>query len=199
MLRSRPFYGIAGHALWRRYNRTVRYCDKAPLVLSQIFNTDLDLAKKRLSSLEREIESQRAIAEHYLRALKFEPAMLTYEKPGAFYNRFQFPIAFQSQGDRDFMADFLRFRRIEASKPMKGEIEIATAHYGYLGDCPTAERLSRTVLAIPCYHNLKSAEVQDIVRGLNDGRNELTSAGGRPGFSICDEPEEQQEFHARKS
>jgi len=197
MLRSKPLYGVAGHALWRRYNSRIRYSEKAPLVISQIFNTDLDLANKRLPSLEREIECQRANAEYYIRALKCEPAMLSHERSGTFYNRYQFPIAFRSQRDCDRMEKFLHFRQIDASKPMKNISEIAAAHYGYVGDCPIAERLSRTVLVIPCYRILTKRQVQDIVRSLNDGWSELMFSGECPKSYTNDESNEQQELQLR--
>jgi dTDP-4-amino-4,6-dideoxygalactose transaminase len=173
VLRSKPLYGIAGYALWRRYNKKVQYSDRAPLVASQIYKGDLELARKRLPRLDFEIECQRANAEYYIRNLKVSADMLCQERSGAFYNRYQFPLAFPSQRERDFVADFLYRHQIDTSKPMKDVAEVATVHYGYTGNCPVAERLAGSVLLIPCYHRLTEGQIQRIVESVNQGWGQL--------------------------
>ena len=41
MLRRRLLWGVVGHPLWSVYNKTVDYSAKSPIVLSQIYRSDL--------------------------------------------------------------------------------------------------------------------------------------------------------------
>ena len=175
MLRSKPFYGLVGYALWERYNKRVQYSAKSPIVLSQIYRSDLARAIKRLPHIDSMIESQRANADYYSRTLDLDPTMLCHERFGAFYNRYQYPITFPSEDQRDLMAVYLHERGIETSKPVNDVVDVTTAHYNYAGDCPTAERLSKTVLVIPSYHTLKKAEIQRIVDCVNQGWKQVSA------------------------
>jgi perosamine synthetase len=174
-LRSKPFYGLVGHALWSIYNKTVEYSTKTPIVLSQIFKSDLAITLKRLPLLEYAIEGQRAIAEFYTRNLKLDPCMLCSEKPGTFYNRYLYPIIFSSSKDRDLMAAYLHSRQIDTAKPYQDITDVAATHYGYAGDCPAAEETAKRVLVIPSYYSLKNIEVQRIAECLNAGWTEIRS------------------------
>src|SRR5262249_29209112 len=55
-LRSKPLYGLVGYSLWEKYNQKVEYSDKSPISLTQGFRTDLELARRRLASLDSVIE-----------------------------------------------------------------------------------------------------------------------------------------------
>ncbi len=173
-LRSRPFYGLVGYALWETYNKRVQYSAKSPIVLSQIYRSDLTLVTKRLSTIDSIIEIQRANANYYSRTLNLDSTMLCHETSGAFYNRYQYPIIFPSEEQRDLMAVYLHERGIEISKPVNDVVDVATAYYNYSGDCPSAERLSKTVLVIPSYHTLKEKEIQRIVDCVNQGWKEVS-------------------------
>ena len=91
-LRSKPLYGLLGHALWEKYNQRAEYSDKSPISLTQPFKTDLTLAAKRLPNLDLIIQRQRDIAQRYSNSLRLPPGMLCLEESGAFYNRYQYPI-----------------------------------------------------------------------------------------------------------
>src|SRR5262249_26175293 len=81
-LRRKPLYGLVGYALWEKYNQRVEYSDKSPISVTQGFKTDLELAKRRLTSLDSIIERQRRHAQHYTEALKIDRSMLCMEEPG---------------------------------------------------------------------------------------------------------------------
>lgn len=173
-LRSRPLYGLIGHALWESYNKKVEYSGKSPIVHSQIFATDLSLTRERLTRLNSMIEIQRVNADYYFGALSLDRSMLCHEEEGTFYNRYQFPVSFPSQETRDAMAAHLQRHGIETSKPVNDIVEVASAHYNYVGDCPVAESLSKRVLVIPSYYTLKKQRIQSIAQCLNRGWKEIS-------------------------
>jgi perosamine synthetase len=55
-------------------------------------------------------------------------------------------------------------------------VSIAVKNYGYAGDCPVAEQLSKKVLIIPSYYSLKQKDVQHIARCMNAGWAEISKA-----------------------
>lgn len=178
LLRSKPLYGVVGYPLWSFYNKTVDYSAKSPIVLSQMYKSDLAITINRLAILDSAIEQQRANAAFYSRTLKFDAGMLCAEKPGAFYNRYLYPIAFPSSKHRDLMAAYLHSQQIDIAKPYEDIVKVATTHYGYAGDCPVAEQISKRLLIIPSYYSLKKGDVQRIAQFLNEGWAEITSHDG---------------------
>lgn len=173
MLRSRPLYGLVGYPLWAVYNRQVDFAAKSPIVVSQIYATDLATVKHRLNRVDWEIERQRAIADFYSHNLKFNLNMLCSQKPGAFYNRYLYPILFPSAEQRDSMASYLRKRKIDTAQPYKDVIDGARQHYGYKGDCPVTEEVARGILVIPSYHRLKEGDVDRIAQCVNEGWQQI--------------------------
>ena len=175
MLRNKPLYGIVGYPLWAIYNKTVDYSKQSPLVLSQIYKSDLSITIERFALLDAAIERQRANADFFARTLKLDSGMLCSEKPGTFYNRYMYPITFPSPEHRDAIVTYLRSRGVDTSKPYKDIAEIAATYYGYAGDCPVAEQIAKRVLVIPSYYALKERDVQHIAQYLNAGWAEADS------------------------
>lgn len=175
MLRRRPLWGMVGYRLWSIYNGTVVFAAKTPIVASQIYKSDLAIALKRLSKLDSAIQKQRANADYYSRILELDPDMLCSEKPGTFYNRYLYPIVFPSMKDRDALADYLFNKKIGAIKPYQDIVEVAAEYYGYQGDCPVTERISKRLLVIPSNYSLREKEVQRIAQCVNAGWTEITS------------------------
>jgi perosamine synthetase len=174
-LRSKPFWGIAGQRIWSIYNKTREFSAKSPIVTSQIFASDLAIALERLSTLGSVIRQQRANADYCKDAIALVEARSCSERPGMFYNRYLYPIIFSSAYARDFAAAYLHRNAITTMQPYGDITQVAAAHYGYTGGCPTAEQIARTVLVIPSYHKLKSLEMRRIVQCLNKGWDELTT------------------------
>ena len=109
--------------------------------------------------------------------------MLCFEKPGAFYNRFLYPIIFPSTEHRDFMANYLYPRQIDTSKPYCNIADVAAAHYGYAGDCPTAEQIAKRVLVIPSSYSLRQRDVKHIAQCVNEGWAQIAVNGHRTPLS----------------
>lgn len=172
-LRRKLLWGALGHYMWGRYNKTVKYTEKSPLVLQKPYRSDVLLATHRLGKLDRAIAAQRANAEYYAKNLELDTKMLCVEKPGTFLNRYLYPILFPSRLARDKMANFLFQRRIGTIKPYQDIVETATAYYGYSGGCPIAEDFSKRLLAIPVHHGLSKREVRRIAKCINEGWDEI--------------------------
>ena len=101
--------------------------------------------------------------------------MLCSEQAGAFYNRLQYPITFQFQRQRDFMADFLLQEGVDSVKYLDGVVETAAENFGYQGGCPNSEQLSKQVLVIPNQHGLREKDVKRISDAVNAGWAALTA------------------------
>jgi len=169
ILRSKPFYGTIGYPLWTFVSKTMNLSENPSVALGQIYSADLATIMNRFSQLDVWIERQRANAVCYSDALRLHPGMLCDEKPGAFYNRYLYPITFPSTKQRDDMASYLLKRDIDTMKYLDDVLNIAIEHYVYSGDCPVAEALSKKVLIIPNYYSLNKTDVQRIAHCLNEG------------------------------
>jgi dTDP-4-amino-4,6-dideoxygalactose transaminase len=168
MLRRRPLFGAVGSLIWSTYNKRVDYSAKSPIILTQGYATDFAIADDRMMRLELAIAKQREHADFYSSRLELEHGMLLTEKKGAFYNRYLYPILFRSSEQRDRMADYLQNREIGPSKPYKDIAGVASAHYGYAGDCPVAEQVANGVLAIPSNYSLRKSDLEHIARSVNE-------------------------------
>jgi dTDP-4-amino-4,6-dideoxygalactose transaminase len=179
ILRNRPLYGIVGHRLWHFFNKKMKLSENSHVVLSQIYMADFNLIKKRLPLLDSLIERQRANALFFSRTLQLEPDMLCSERPGTYYNRYHYPIIFPSTEHRDLIAAYLLNSQIDSMKYLDDVVDVATNHYGYKGDCPVAERLSKRVLIIPSYYSLRKMEVQRIAHCVNAAWAKITKRARR--------------------
>lgn len=141
-----------------------------------IYAADLELTRHRLSELGALIARQRAIAEEFSSNLKLERGMTCPEPAGAFYNRLQYPVTFESQKQRDFMADFLLQQGVDSTKYLDDVVATAIEVFGYRGDCPNSERLSKQVLVIPNQSSLRAQDVKRVISAVNAGWAELAGA-----------------------
>ena len=74
------------------------------------------------------------------------------------------------------MADYLFDHGIDTAKYLDDIADEARLHYGYSGDCPNAELLSKTVLLVPIYYTLRARDIEHIARSINEG-SELIRPG----------------------
>jgi perosamine synthetase len=159
-LRSKPLWGMIGARLWDAHNRKSDRTSPARLLTGQAYETDRNLAARRLPLLACYVERQRTNAGYYSRNLVVAPDMLCPETPGAFFNRLQFPLLIPTQSQCERLAARLREDQISTSRPYRNIVAVAAEHYHYTGDCPNAERIASRVLVIPCHHALKPADLE---------------------------------------
>jgi dTDP-4-amino-4,6-dideoxygalactose transaminase len=165
---------MVGERLWRTYGKRVGFLDQSPVVLGRIYRTDLATTIRRLGNVESSIEKQRANADYYARALRVPPEVICREMPGAYYNRFQFPLTFPDSEQRDYLSAYLHRRLIDTARPLNDIVEAARRYYNYAGDCPVAERLSKRTLIIPSNHSLAPNDIRRIADCVSRGWNELS-------------------------
>lgn len=173
VLRSKPLYGIFGHRLWSWASNRTGPSENETCSLMQIHKSDLDIAGQRIPELSFLIEQQRSRAMLYSTLLKLAPNMICHEKPKTNYNRYHYPITFPSQKQRDDMAAFLLSKDIDTMQYLDDIVDIAKRHYGYSGDCPIAEGLSKKVLIIPSYYSLKESDIRYIANTVNEGWKQI--------------------------
>ena len=173
MLRSKPFYGMFGYRLWLFASKRTGPSKNDTCSLRQIHSSDLNITNNRLPELHSLIERQRANAFLYSTLLKLGPHMICHEKPDTYYNRYLFPIIFQSQKQRDDMAAFLLSKNIDTMKYLDDIVQVAKKHFGYSGNCPVGEGLSRKVLIVPSYYSLLESDLKYIANNMNDGWNQI--------------------------
>lgn len=175
LLRRPPWYGIIGRKLW---DRVGRHAASAGFPNTQGFRTDFALVRRRLLGLPDAIGQQRAMAEQYLRLLQLPGRMLLSEPPGAFSNRYQFPIIFDSKEQRDTVADRLQRNGVQPITPWSNAVSVARARFDYRGDCPMAEDLCERVMTIPSHHRLSSSVVADVAATINRAWSDFGDARG---------------------
>jgi perosamine synthetase len=169
-LRQRPLWGLLGSRIWRAYNKAVEFERKSPIVQSQILRSDLGLVRSRIRALDDMIETQRANASYFARTLDLNGGAICHEPPGAYYNRYLFPVILPSRQDRDETARILRSRGIDTLGPYRDVVAGATSRYGYRGDCPQAEDLLGRIMIIPSHHRLTSRDLGRIAKHFNEAR-----------------------------
>ncbi len=169
LLRRRPLYGFVGHFLWSSHAKRTDVAERDTVDQGRIFMADLQTARTHLPSLASQIQKQRIIARYFSRNLKLALEMIPAETPGASCNRYLYPLTFSSPGERDELAAYLLRRGIDTMKYLDQVVATASACYGYQGDCPVAEGLSKRVLVIPGYHSLAEKDIQRIARLVNEG------------------------------
>jgi dTDP-4-amino-4,6-dideoxygalactose transaminase len=181
-LRSKPLWGMIGERLWSTYNDKVNFTSQAPIVMSQIYETDRVTTMSRLPLLASLIAKQRLNAHYYSQTLRVDAYMLCREKPGQFFNRLQYPLLLPTPEQCEELASRLRKGLISTARPYKEIAAIAVKHYGYDGDCPRSEAIAKTVLVIPCNHSLKAADRERIGVTVNHAWAEIS--GGRRNASV---------------
>jgi len=180
-LYRRPWYGLLGYPVGMRLDKKLNLTAKDGFETGKIAATELALIDERICGLQDKVDLQREHANVLLDTLRPANFSLPSEGPDRTRNWFQFPLIFQSTDQRDRMAAHLFRRGIDTAKYLDGIADEARVHYGYRGDCPNAEQLSRTVLLVPIHYNLRPADMEHIARSINEGsKSSIMGKGARP-------------------
>ena len=163
-----PWYGLVSYPLGRRLDQKLNLTAKEGLEKTRMRRSDLAVLKRKLKGAHEKVNQQRNNAEYLLKNLKLRHAQLPVERPGCWSNYYQFALRFESLGQRDFVAAYLRRCGIDAAAYLDDVVRVATSRYGYAGDCPNAELCSRTTLVIPHYYTLSQGCLEEVVRHVNE-------------------------------
>lgn len=178
-LYHRPWYGLAGYPLGMRLDKTLNLTAKDGFETARIAPGYLALADARSAHFEEKIDVQRRHAQFLLETVLPAGFDLPSESKDCASNWFQFALRFEDKGQRDRMADYLFHCGIDTSKYADKVPEQARANYGYGGDCPNAEQLSRTILLVPIHYTLRADDMAHIARSINNGSHITGKSEGR--------------------
>ncbi len=168
-LYNRPWYGLLGYPVGMRLDKKLNLTAKDGFETGQIARSHRALVEARIGSFQRRIKTQSRHAERLAQALLPAGYLLPPESPDRCGNSFQFALKFQSTAQRDAMAAYLFEHGIDTAKYLDTIAEEARLQYGYQGDCPIAELLSRTTLLVPIHYTLHAADIDHISQSVNEG------------------------------
>lgn len=178
-LYNRPWYGLLGYPIGTRLDKKLNLTAKAGFDAGQIAPSHLALIDTRIAGFHGKVDIQREHAYGLLRALEPGDFLLPSESDGFTSNWFQFALRFQTTGQRDAMADYLFDQGIDTAKYLDDIVDETRSNYGYVGDCPNVEQLSKTVLLVPIHYTLSTADIARIIRAVNQGSRKIREADGR--------------------
>ncbi len=168
-LYNRPWYGLIGYPVGMRLDKKLNLTAKDGFETGKMARTHRALVEGRIAGFQKKIKVQMRHAERLQEALVPTGYLLPPQSSDRCGNGFQFALRFQSTTQRDAMAAYLFERGIDTAKYLDTIAEEARAQYGYQGDCPIAELLSRTGLLVPIHHTLRSSDIDHIAQTINEG------------------------------
>jgi len=168
-LYHRPWYGLLGHPIGMRLDAKLNLTAKDGFTTSRIAASHLALVDRRIPCFQESISIQREHAHRLLKALEPGSFGLPSEDSRGSTNWFQFALRLRSKDQRDTMAAYLFSQGIDTAKYLDGIADEARSAYGYQGDCPNAELLSKTVLLVPIHYTLSVSDIEHIARCINSG------------------------------
>jgi perosamine synthetase len=168
-LYNRPWYGLAGYPIGMRLDRKLNLTAKGGFETGQAAATELALIDERIPGFQEKVDRQRKHAHLLLDTLTADGVELPAESPDGIRNWFQFPLRFADTEQRDRMSAHLLARGIDTAKYLDDITDVAREQYGYVGDCPNAERLSQTTLLVPIHYTLDRRDIEHIAASIDEG------------------------------
>jgi perosamine synthetase len=172
-LYNRPLYGLIGYPIGMKLDNKLNLTAKDGFETGKIASTHLTLIESRIGNFEKNISIQKEHARSLLEALTSEKFALPDLRDGLTGNWFQFPLRFATTAQRDQMADYLLNQGIDTSRYLDDIADEARIDYGYAGDCPKAELLSKTILLIPIHYKLGKSDLEHIAEAINNGSRRI--------------------------
>lgn len=168
-LYNRPWYGLIGYPIGMQLDKKLNLTAKDGFETRRIASSYLALIETRITHFQEKISIQREHAHMLLKNVTTDRFFLPSEGNNCSSNWFQFAIRFQNKNQRDVMADYLFSQGIDTSKYLDNIVDEACSSYGYRGDCPNAELLSKTILLVPIHYSLRTSDMEHIARSINQG------------------------------
>jgi len=175
-LYKRPWYGIFSLPVGKLLDRRLNLTDKSGFNLGKIAKSDLGIITNRLGVFFQQVECQRKNAHYLIENVKMPDVVLPQESDECQSNYYQFVIRFKDVSQRDLAADFLFRRGIDGARYLDDIVPFARQNYRYQGDCPNAEKCSKTILSIPHYYSLSDRDIKKISRCLNEVGQKLSES-----------------------
>ena len=172
-LYQKPWYGLVGYPVGMLLDRKFNLTAKSGIRLGKMSRSDAALIAARIRTFRARIEKQGGHAAYLMSRLALRHGSLPVPQGDRQGNAYQFPIRFRTRVHRDAVADYLFRRGIDCAKYLDEIVEYAAAAYGYKGDCPDAERCSKTTLLIPHYYLLSGRSLEHLMRTLAEADHSL--------------------------
>jgi perosamine synthetase len=166
-LYHRPWYGLLGYPVGMRLDKKMNLTAKDGFQAGKIASTHLALIDERIARFQEKIKIQSEHARILLDTLVPIAFSLPCEGNGRSSNWSQFALRFENRNQRDLMANYLFDHGIDTSKYADNVPEEARSNYGYRGDCPNAELLSKTILLVPIHYTLSTGDIEHIASTIN--------------------------------
>jgi dTDP-4-amino-4,6-dideoxygalactose transaminase len=166
-LYNRPWYGLIGYPIGMRLDKKLNLTAKDGFNAGKIAATHQALVDARLASFQEKINLQRDHAHMLLDAVTPGDFDIPSEGDDCVGNWYQFALRFQETNRRNIMADYLLRHGIDTAKYLDDIVDEAREKYGYDGDCPNAEQLSKTILLVPIHYSLSSFDINHIANSIN--------------------------------
>ncbi len=167
-LYHRPWYGAVSCRLGKRLDSSLNLTARSGFEAAQITQCDLAVLSHKLDGCGDRVECQRQNALYLLKNLRVRHARLPSERPGCQSNYYQFPLRFRTTEQRDAVAAHLYRCGVDTAKYLDDLVCTAKKSYFYDGDCPEAERLSKTTLVIPHYYSLSPRSLAHVCSCINE-------------------------------
>lgn len=167
-LYKRPLYGLVGYPIGMRLDKAFNLTAKEGFKTEQIYPSHLALVESRILSFFKNINQQTEHAQKLLNELTPIHYSLPVLERNRTSNWYQFALKFKNEELRNSMADNLFTRGIDTAKYLNNITEEAQKKYGYSGDCPNSEFLSKTILLIPIYYKLSNKDIEYVSRCINE-------------------------------
>jgi len=165
---NRPLYGVIGYPLGRMLDKRFNLTAKDGFETALPVVGDVRLANRRISGFIHKVNIQKKHAARLLRDIYPAHAEVPLNGRLENSNAYLFPVLFEESSRRDAMAQALFARGVDTSRYLDDVVEVATADYGYDGNCPVAETLSRNTLLIPVNYRLTDRDLSAIVDCINE-------------------------------
>jgi perosamine synthetase len=175
-LYNRPWYGLIGYPVGMRLDKKLNLTAKDGFEAGKVAATHFALANARIARFEEKIDLQKEHARNLYQALEPKIFSLPSESKEGVSNWFQFALRFHNTRLRDQMADNLFENGIDTAKYLNTIAEEAQEQYGYQGDCPNAEELSKTILLIPIHYKLDVSDISHLAQAINEISKNICNA-----------------------
>jgi len=174
-LYHRPWYGAVSYHLGKLVDKKLDLTAKSGFEAARITRGDLAVLEGKLTGFQDRVDQQRRNALYLLDHLKVRHAVLPTERPGCKSNYYQFALRFRNTQQRNFAASYLHQCGVDAAKYLDEVVSVAKESYGYAGDCPQAEQLSKTTLVIPHYYSLSQGCLARVCCAVNEADERMGS------------------------
>jgi dTDP-4-amino-4,6-dideoxygalactose transaminase len=164
----KPWFGLFALPIGLSIEGKVDLMDKKSFVIKKINRSDKFLATEKLKHFEAKVDMQRNNSKFLLDELKDSVLKLPLERENTYCNYYLFPLLAPEEDIRDDICEYLRNNGVDTTKMFSETPEIAKVRYGYAGDCPFTEQVSKRIFTVPNHYTLSKSDLLKVSGSLNE-------------------------------